>query len=548
MHTTQKYLVTKKDKEKKMKKIIVSSDKNTRNRIIKGAKIVADTVGKTLGIGGRNAIILKKYRSPLCTNDGVTVARHIVLDDEIEDLGAQVTVEACMKTNEMVGDATTSTAVLVGVLLDSVQKRTAKNVLGMSDNTTHLAREILDTSKKVIEKIKSQAKELNDDDLLNVAVTSLGNAEYGKIVADMMKEIGRDGYISVEDNWLTQYGIDTEINIGLRKLARYASPYFSTNSKKEAIWEDAKILVCNEDIETAQAIQKLINEILKSKDKKLVIINGSEGEGFSKPFIISTLNTLSIIKQGQTNLPNPLLIKAPSLTSEELEDIAVFCNAKFINKNQGMKLSDVSIEQVPSDLGFAKKVVVNDNEMIITGGAGDTTFRIKTLNDEIEIERDTMFKEKMKRRIADLSSGVGIIRVGATTEQERTHLKDKIEDAKNACKASMEEGTIRGGGIPLKEIAEELGKDSILYEALQAPYNKIQENYGEKLEIADNIIDSAKATRLAVQNACSVVAKLITTDIGISERTKSLWDDLEKKLHPVDENDSFRDDENLDIR
>lgn len=530
-----------------MIKKVVSFDSTTKVKIIKGALRVSDIVGRTLGPSGRNALIYKKYKSPPITNDGVTIARHIVLEDEIEDLGAQVMVEACMKTNKTVGDGTTTTAVIAGALIRSIEEQ-SKSVVQDRD-VIALSRLIDEQAKVVIEKINEKSHPLSGDDLTYITSTSMRDKNYGKIIADVISQVGKDGYVSVEDNWLTQYGVTTEIVIGMRKLADLASPYFINTKHKEAKWENTNILICNDVFKSGDSIGKLLNEILNDSNKNLVIVNGSENPPYPNEFVVSVLNTILMRQKGNTKLPNILLVKAPALTSEELEDMAVFCDAKFIDRHKGMKLEKVTMTHSPSDLGYAEKVVVTEDEIIITGGRGKKDERIKLLNEHMELERDPMFKEKLKRRIAGMADGQGIIRVGAATEQERTYLKDKIEDAKCAAKAAMEEGVVKGGGLTLKEIAEELGEDNILYGALLAPYQKIRENAGTDILVDDTILDATKVTRLAVQNACSVVSKLITAEIAIGEKIESPWDKFDKvyqKLIPMDNGD-YRSDENQDL-
>lgn len=282
---------------------------------------------------------------------------------------------------------------------------------------------------------------------------------------------------------------------------------------------------------------------MRTKGKmKLVIISGGEAS-FSKPLIETIAGAMTQARTGNAEALQILAIKAPALISEELQDVAVYCDAVFIDRNAGMELKDYGLES----MGYGKKIVVNEDEFIITGGRGNVQGRIEVLTEQMELEKDAMFKEKMKRRIASLSSGIGLIRVGAMTETERGYIKLKIEDAVNAAKAAMEEGVVKGGGLALKEIAEELGKDNILYKALMAPYEKIQENAGGNFEIKKDILDPVKVIRLALENACSSAGILITTETAISERRQNLWDLLEAKVAPLDKNNDFRDDENQDL-
>ncbi len=524
-----------------IKKIIVTGDR-ARKKILQGVETVGDAVGSTLGPHGRNAIIYRKYKSPLITNDGVTIARHTFLEDEIEDLGAQTIVEIAMKTNDQAGDGTTTSVVIATALIKKCFKDMNDSILGGQSNAMKMYRDINTAKNKVISALKEASSPVKKDDVKKIVSTSLENLEYGKIISEMIDTVGKEGYISVEDNWATQYGISSEVILGMKKVGSYASPYLITNTRKEAVIEDAHILVTNYPMESVASLKGILEGLRTAGKMKLVIISGANIP-FSKAFIAKVVDSSLKAKTDNPEAFQILAIKAPALTSQELGDVAVFCNAKFVDENADIRLKDITVD----DLGFAKKTVVTEDDFVMTGGRGKTDDRVKMLNQEIEMEKDTMFKEKLKRRVSSLTSGIGIIRVGAMTETERGYLKLKIEDAVNAAKAAIEEGTVKGGGLALKEIAESLGKDNILYEAIMAPYLKIQENAGGKLEIAKDIIDPVKVTRLAVENACSAAGILITTETAISERKRSMWDELEKRISNRDDSDDFRDDENQDL-
>jgi chaperonin GroEL len=241
-----------------------------------------------------------------------------------------------------------------------------------------------------------------------------------------------------------------------------------------------------------------------------------------------------------------LAIKAPSLTSEELHDVAIFCGAHFIDKNLGIELTTVQKKH----LGYVKKVSVTEDEVNMFGGQGDTKSRVEVLKEQIELEKDAMFKEKKKRRLANLTSGIGIIRVGAQTETERSYLKEKLKDAVSAAKVALDEGYVAGGGMSFVQAAKVLGEDSIIYNALMAPHKRIINNAGGDLEIPKNIINPLKVDRLALENACSGAGMLITSDGAIAEEKLTYMDYLEKamkKSMPRDERDDWRDEENQDL-
>lgn len=537
-----------------MYKKIVESGVKTQEKFLRGVEVVDKIVGDTLGPAGRNRIIQQKYKAPWIINDGAEIARRIVLEDPVEDLAAQTIIEVSMKTAEQAGDGTTTSVVLASALvkkcLGILAKEGKKSILegGVRTNPMKLWKQIQEEKDKAVELLKASAKELKDKDLEKVISTSLENMEYGKTLANLLREIGIDGYISVEDNWATKYGITTEITSGMRFLGTYASPYLATSSnKKEAIYENADVLVTNHRIETLQSLKDLIMKMRELGKKRLVIIGGySEGENpFSEEFIRMASNAINAVAQGMPNVFELYAIKAPSLTSAELEDVSAFCDAKFYDKKLGMELKDIQIQ----DLGHAEKISVDESDVNILHGRGNTDARIKVLKEQLELEKDVMFKEKLKRRIAGLSKGVGIIRVGALTESERSYLKEKLKDAVSAAKVAMQEGYVKGGGLSFIDVAKKLGKESLLYDVLHAPNERIKQNAGEDIEIPATVINPLKVDRLALENACSGAGMLITSDGAIAEQKLTYNDYLEKafsKAIPRDDRDDWRDDENQD--
>lgn len=543
-----------------MFKKVLLEGKAAQKKFLEGIEAVDTLVGGTIGPAGKNRIIQRKYKAPLVINDGATIARHIVLDDPIEDMAAQTIIEIAMKTAEQAGDGTTTAVVIATKLATDCMKKLMEEKGdafsgGAGVHAMALWKEIRAEKDKAIFFLKESAKALKAKDLDNVIATSLENLEYGKTLGDLMRTVGAHGYVSVEDNWATKYGITTELTTGMRFLGSYASSYLVTSkSEKEAVWEDTQILVCNHRIESSSIFTELVKELNAKGIKKLVIIGGySEGPSpFSPIFIegisrnLEALASPNISANVKDKIFQVLAVKAPSLTSPELDDVATFCGATFLDKNLGIDLASVRSEH----LGFAKKVSVTEDEVNILGGKGNTEERIETLKKQLDLEKDQMFKEKLKKRIASLSSGVGIIRVGASTESERSYLKYKLEDAVNAAKAALEEGIVEGGGIALKKVAEKLGEKSILYKALLAPYERIQENAGHTLLITSSIVDPLKVVRLALENACSGAGALITTDGAIAEEKLDFMDYFEKvakKLIPRDERDDWRDSENQDL-
>jgi len=528
----------------------------TQKKFLKGVEVVDKLVGDTLGPGGRNRLVQVKYKAPLVINDGATIARHIVLEDPIEDMAAQNIIALSMQTAEQAGDGTTTSVVMAAELVRSGHEALKDGVIiGSKDkkNPMSLFKEIQADKDKAISILNELADELTDSRLDEVISTSLENLEYGKTLGELFRKVGKDGYISVEENWATKKGIDTETVTGMRFLGKYASPYLvTTANKKEALWENAHILVTNQRLDSFDQLDPLVKEVMKSNNRKLVIFGGySEGEAAFGKALIARVSAhmrayYEMPIEQQVNVGQILLVQVPSLTTPELEDVACFCDAKLFDKNLNMKVKDAKIE----DLGHALKVSVTDSDVNVIGGRGNSAERIQVLKDQAELEKDAMFKEKILRRIASLASGVGIIRVGASTDAERSYLKYKLEDAVLAVKAAWEEGIVPGGGLAYSQIADKLGEGSVLYSMLKAPHERIKQNLGvDSLDIPDTVIDPAKVVRIAIQNACSGAGMLLTSDGAIAEVKLTYMDYLEKaigKAIPRDMRDDFRDSENQD--
>lgn len=536
-----------------MWKKIVEAGPSVQEKFLRGVEVVNKMVGGTLGPAGRNRIIQVKYKAPWIINDGAEIARRIVLDDPIEDLAAQTIIEISMKTAEQAGDGTTTSVViaseLVRICMKKIKEESNRSEFehgGIRTNPMVLWQQIRTESAKAIESLRNMAKPVKDKDLDNIISTSLENLEYGKTLGDLIRKIGKDGYISVEDNWATKYGVETEVIQGMKFLGSYASSYLTnSSSQKEALWEDTHVLVTNHKLESTQPLATLIKTFREKGHRRLVIIGGySEGsDPFGGKFIEGVSKAVELSQMPNADNTLVLAIKAPSLTSEELHDVAIFCGATFIDKKIGIELPAVELKH----LGYAKKVSATEDEVNMMGGSGGTKERVEVLKEQVTLEKDQMFKEKLLRRIANLTSGQGVIRVGAKTETERSYLKEKLKDAVSSAKVALEEGFVPGGGISFKKVAEELGKDSILYQALLAPYQRIQDNAGG-IAISKTIINPLKVDRLALENACSGAGMLITSDGAIAEEKMTYGDYLEKvfqKAIPKD-NDDWRADENQD--
>lgn len=506
---------------------------DARRKILSGVTKVWSAVRLSLGPEGRNALLPRTFnRGPRITNDGITIAELAkMLPDPHERLAAEAFVEGSKKTNEIVGDGTTTTAEIAGFLINKIFKdlnalavptasidgKKASPVKGVRA----LRQEMKDAKDLVIAEIKAAAKPIKTlADLEKIAVVSIGQAdeEISKIIAKMVWDIGRDeagnfvdNYIDVTEGYKQQ--IETEVIKGMRFPSKVASRAFvNVPERFEMVAADVRVFVTNYKLDNQWEVVEMLNTC---KANKVALFAPEFSQGVIQSLIATT-------KAGMFCYP----IKCPSLRTEQLEDLAAYTGATVIDKETGRKINNTT----ESDLGFASKITVKDTEnredAVLFGGRGESkrlgkgnviTERIEKLRGQLKEARDNMVKMTLEKRIANLSSAVGVIRVGATTSNEGLYLKLKIEDGVYACKAALQEGYVKGGGLCLKEIADKLPADNILVEALQSPFRTIQKNAGGELSIGKEIIDPAKVVRLEVEHGVSVASMIITSDICIPD-------------------------------
>lgn len=499
-------------------KILVRG-KEARRKIRKAINEVADTVRVTLGPGGRNALIDRDWRTPRITNDGVFIAGNISPDDEIEAIATHAFVQAARKTNEKVGDGTTTSIVLAQKIINDCFDRLDSNDTslieggGNRENAMQMSRDIMSEAEKVIKEIKKVTRKTEGiDDLIDVATVSMESREHGKMVAEMVEKVGVHGFIDVTEGFHGK--VETEIIEGMKIRGKTPAPFMITNPNRMLVEvEDVSVVVTNMRLDNPAELAGLTQPLHQRGVRKLVIFCENVTEEVM----------MDVYKAWQAGF-KIFILKYPSLTTEEIEDVAVYCGGKFFNRHGGDTLHAVK----PEDIGKVERVIADESDIMIVGGSGNAEERIKILKDQIHAEKDNRFKLKLKRRIASIASGIGVIRAGAASEVEAGYLKLKFEDAVNATQAALEEGVVEGGGLCLKKIAEKLPK-SILTEALKAPYEQNKENNGGSLKIDKHIIDPAKVERLAVENACSVAGTMITTESVIADkRDRSEYDGLNK--------------------
>jgi chaperonin GroEL len=528
----------------------ITHGEESRAAILRGVNQLADAVKITLGPKGRNVVLDKKYGSPTITKDGVTVAKEIDLKDPTENMGAQMVREVASKTSDVAGDGTTTATVLAQAIFREGVKTVAAGA-----NPMALKRGIDKAVERATAAIKKLSKPVAGEMIAQVGTISAnGDAAIGELIAEAMEKVGKDGVITVEDAKTME--TDLEFVEGMQFDRGYLSPYFITNPEKmEAVLDNPLILLSEKKIASMRDLLPILEQVAKLGKPILIIAEDVEGEALATLVVNKLRGTINVAA-----------VKAPGFGDRRkalLEDIAVLTGGKVISEDLGIKLENVKVE----DLGRAKKVTINKDNTLIIDGAGDTDAlraRVKTLKAQIEDSSSDYDREKLQERLAKLVGGVAVIRVGAATETELKEKKARVEDAMNATRAAVEEGIVAGGGVALIRAAKALDKFkvfetdeegvtdgdpdeqigvNIVKRALEEPLRQIVANAGkegavivEKVRaskdpnfgynaatetfedlVAAGIIDPAKVTRCALQNAASIAGLMLTTEALISE-------------------------------
>jgi chaperonin GroEL len=519
-------------------------DIEARNRMKKGVDILSNAVKVTLGPKGRNVVLEKKFGAPSITKDGVTVAKEIELEDPIENMGAQMVKEVASKTADIAGDGTTTATVLAQSIISEGLKMVAAG-----GNPMDLKRGIDKAVEKVVAHLKSQSQTVGNDNskIQQVASISANNDnEIGKLIAEAMKKVGKEGVITVEEARGTETGI--EVVEGMQFDRGYISPYFVTNSEKmEAELENPYILIYDKKISNMKDILHILEKVAQGGRPLLIIAEDLEGEALATLVVNKLRGTIKVAA-----------VKAPGFgdrRKEMLQDIAVLTKGIVISEEQGYKLENADL----SYLGTAATVSIDKDNTTIVGGKGkkeDIAARINQIKAQIETTTSDYDKEKLQERLAKLSGGVAVLNIGAATEMEMKEKKDRVDDALHATRAAVEEGIVPGGGIAFIRAIESLDKMkgsnedettgvAIVRRALEEPLRQIVENAGiegsivvqkvkegkadygfnARTEVYENlykagVIDPTKVTRIALENAASIAGMLLTTECVVADKPK----------------------------
>ena len=514
-----------------------------RKALCNGIDTLADTVKITLGPKGRNVVLGKKFGSPVITNDGVTIAKEIEIKDAFENMGAQLVREVATKTNDAAGDGTTTATVLAQALVTEGMKNVAAGA-----NPMDVKRGMQKAVKTAVEAIKAHSQAVNGSkDIARVGTVSAGDPEIGKLIAEAMEKVSKDGVITIEENKNTAETY-SEIVEGMQFDRGYITPYMATDTEKmEAVIDDALVLITDKKISVIQDLLPLLEQIVQAGKKLVIVAEDVEGEALSTLIVNRLRGTFTCVA-----------VKAPGFgdrRKEMLQDIAILTGGQVISSDLGYELKDATLAM----LGKARQVKVTKETTTIVGGAGDKKAiadRVAQIRAQIETATSEFDREKLQERLAKLAGGVAVIKVGAATEVEMKDKKLRIEDALNATKAAVEEGIVAGGGtapinaIPaVKALCDTLEGDErtgarIVLKALEAPLRQIAKNAGlegsviidkilaankpnfgfdaQNEEYVENmieagIVDPTKVTRSALENASSVAAMVLTTESLVAD-------------------------------
>jgi chaperonin GroEL len=516
-------------------------NEDARRSLERGVNVLADAVKVTLGPKGRYVVLDKKFGAPTITNDGVTIAREIEVEDVFENQGAQLVREVATATNDVAGDGTTTATVLAQAIVREGMRNVAAGA-----NPMALKRGIETAVDGIVENLKTQSKDVSGrEDIARIATVSSREREIGDVIADAIEKVGKDGVVNVEEG--QTLGLELEFTEGMQFDKGYLSPYMITDPERmEAVLEDPYILVANQKIGAVKDLLPVLEQVIQSGKPLLIVAEDVEGESLATIVVNKLRGTFQAVA-----------VKAPGFGDRRkrmLEDIAILAGGEVITEEMGLKLENTKVTQ----LGHARRVVVDKDTTTIIDGAGETDAikgRIKQLKSEIENTDSDFDREKLQERLAKLSGGVAVVKVGASTETEMKEKKHRVEDALQAARAALEEGQVPGGGVALINAADEVGPDilgklegdektgaQIIFKSLEEPLRQLSYNAGlegsvvvqqvrgaakghglnvETGEVEDllksGIGDPTMVTRSALQNAASIAKNILTTEAIVAE-------------------------------
>jgi chaperonin GroEL len=516
-------------------------NEDARRSLERGVNILADAVKVTLGPKGRYVVLDKKFGAPTITNDGVTIAREIEIEDVFENQGAQLVREVATATNDVAGDGTTTATVLAQAIVREGMRNVAAGA-----NPMALKRGIETAVDAIVEDLKTQSKDVSGrEDIARIAAVSSREREIGDVIADAIEKVGKDGVVNVEEG--QTLGLELEFTEGMQFDKGYLSPYMITDPERmEAVLEDPYILIANSKIGAVKDLLPVLEQVIQSGKPLLIVAEDVEGESLATIVVNKLRGTFQAVA-----------VKAPGFGDRRkrmLEDIAILAGGEVITEEMGLKLENTKLSQ----LGRARRVVVDKDTTTIIDGAGDTDAikgRIKQLKSEIENTDSDFDREKLQERLAKLSGGVAVVKVGASTETEMKEKKHRVEDALQAARAALEEGQVPGGGVALINAADAVGPDvlgklsddektgaQIIFKSLEEPLRQLSYNAGlegsvvvqqvrgaekgfglnvETGEVEDllksGIGDPTMVTRSALQNAASIAKNILTTEAVVAE-------------------------------
>jgi chaperonin GroEL len=513
-------------------------NEDARRALERGVNVLADAVKVTLGPKGRYVVLDKKFGAPTITNDGVTIAREIEVEDVFENQGAQLVREVATATNDVAGDGTTTATVLA----QAIVREGLKNVAAGA-NPMGLKRGIETAVESVVESLRSQSKEISGkEDIARVASISSREREIGDVIADAIEKVGKDGVVNVEEG--QTFGLELEFTEGMQFDKGYLSPYMITDAERmEAVLDDPYILIANQKIGAVKDLLPILEQVIQAGRPLLIVSEDVEGEALATIVVNKLRGTFQAVA-----------VKAPGFGDRRkrmLEDIAILTGGEVITEEMGLKLENTKLSQ----LGRARRVVVDKDSTTIIDGAGDSEAikgRIKQLKAEVENTDSDFDREKLQERLAKLSGGVAVVKVGAATETEMKEKKHRVEDALQATRAALEEGIVPGGGVALLNAVDSIKLDSlegdertgasIIVRALEEPIRQLAQNaglegsvvvnttrsgkpgFGLNVDTGENedlvkagIIDPTMVTRSALQNAASIAKNILTTEAVVAE-------------------------------